>query len=352
MISFHIMGEEKAMELEPIRNATPAARVDPDALRAKLAEFEQQAVAHVRAQAPTNTTRNYQGDWRVWLKFCEVIDIPPLTFSPGLLVVFTDYLERGDPQRHVRPSAPTTIERRLSGVVATLRDNGVDVPRGGANLARDAVKRMKERHAKQHEQRGRGQARPLLVEDVVHICHHLPDTLAGHRDRAMLLVGWSIGARRSELAGLHVPDIRIEPEGLLVHVQAGKTGVNPEPNAVLYGRIPSTCPVRAWERWLAEAAITDGPAFRKVDRHGHLGAGLSGAAVGEAIERMATRSGLAFRFTGHALRSGMATSARKAGHDQQAITRQGRWAANSREVARYMRTVDVWNDNATKGIGL
>lgn len=352
-ITFHIVSQAKSGDVRIVQKCAPGAQdAEITQLRQRIAAIDAAAAHYVADGRPANTKRAYDSDWRVWNAFCEAIDVPPLTYSPGLLVAFVAYLEKGDEARGVRPAAPNTIRRRLSGAVVMLRHHGVTVPKDGSKPARDAADAVERRLAETNEKRGRGQAKALLVDDVVHICETLPDTLAGHRDRALLLVGFAIGARRDELARLQVDDLTVEDRGLLVHVRTSKTGINREPNRVPYGRQAISCPVRAWLAWLRHSGITDGPAFRRVDRHGNLGPGLSGQAVAQAIERAATHAGLAFRFTGHSLRAGMATSARRAGHDQHAISRQGRWSPTSNEVARYIREEDGWIDNALNDIGL
>lgn len=178
------------------------------------------------------------------------------------------------------------------------------------------------------------------------------ETLAGIRDRALLLLGFAIAARRSELAHLDVTDITAQDEGIVVTVRFGKTGAREV--AVGFGIDPETCPVRAVQTWLTTAALVDGPLFRPIDRHGNLGhRRMSPRACGEIIARAAAACpDLDTRFTGHSLRSGMATEARRAGHDAKTIATQGGWRPNSSELYRYMQIVDRWTDNALRGIGL
>jgi integrase len=46
--------------------------------------------------------------------------------------------------------------------------------------------------------------RPVLFADPAAMLGHVPDTAAGKRDRALLLLGFAGGFRRSELVGLDV----------------------------------------------------------------------------------------------------------------------------------------------------
>lgn len=78
--------------------------------------------------------------------------------------------------------------------------------------------------AENNVRRGRGQARAVTVPQLREICAALPDTLAGVRDRAIVLLGFALGARRSELANLDVTDVVEEEQGLIVTIRFGKTG--------------------------------------------------------------------------------------------------------------------------------
>jgi integrase len=114
---------------------------------------------------------------------------------------------------------------------------------------------------------------------------------AGCRDRALLLLGFAGALRRNELAGLDLDDVIEGTNGLTVHLRCSKTdreGVS-RIIGILCGSNPVICPVRAWRAWLEVSGITEGSAFRPVDRHGHIGATrLSGQAVALVLTRLAT----------------------------------------------------------------
>lgn len=99
----------------------------------------------------------------------------------------------------------------------------------------------------------------------------LPNTLAGLRDRAILLIAFAAALRRSELVALHVDSIERRARGILLHLgatktdQEGKGTVLPVPN----GRFLK--PVEALDAWLAAAGITEGPLFRPIDKYGNVG---------------------------------------------------------------------------------
>lgn len=327
---------------------------DPAERQRQIAALDRLAAEYVLDQRPENTKRAYADDFRVWELFTSTLGLPSLTFSPGLLVMFTAWLERGqehpDPKRRVAASAPSTIRRRLYGAVVELRQRGVDIPSGATKLAGENIKAFERRLAKDSEKRGRGKAAALTIKQIRTMCDEFGDSLADHRDRALLLVGFGIAARRSELAQLDIADIADDTNGLVVTVRYSKTGAREV--VIPHGTREATCPVRAWHTWQAAADITDGRAFRSIDRWGNLGAGMTGKYIGQAITTAGERAGLMVRFTGHSVRSGLATEARRAGHDAHAIAKQGGWSPNSTVLFGYIEIVDRWTDNALQGIGL
>ena len=72
--------------------------------------------------------------------------------------------------------------------------------------------------------------------------------------------------------------------------------------------------------------------------------------VTAAVARVAQRSGVPLRWTGHSLRSGLATESRRNGKDALVIAQQGGWAPNSKAMMGYMRRADEWDDNAAAGL--
>jgi|GEM_PF-1671342 len=321
-----------------------------DTVRERITAIDQAATQYLRAQRPANTTRSYAGDWRVWCQYCARVGVSSRDVSPGLVVGFALWLEQGDADMDRGPAAPATIRRRVYGAVAALREQGTPVPEGATAQANEAVKAYERRLAQAGERRGRGSAPAVGVRQLREMCAALPDTLAGTRDRAILLLGFALAARRAELAQLFVDDLTGDPHGLLVHIRSSKTGERTV--AVPYGQRAATCPVRAWHTWQASAGLTGGRALRSLDRHGRLGESLTAHGIGRVISTAGEQAGLLNRVTAHSLRAGLATEARRAGHDTLSIARQGGWADDSAVLFGYMHTVDRWHDNPLTDLGL
>ena len=179
----------------------------------------------------------------------------------------------------------------------------------------------------------------------------LPDDLRGLRDRALLLVGFAGGMRRSELVGLDVGDVVEEKEGLRITIRRSKTdqeGAGRE-IGIVRGRHPLTDPVAALADWLAAAGIEEGPIFREVDRGNRVGtARLSDRAVARIAKGAAERVGIdPATVSGHSLRSGLATSAAAAGAPERTIMRTTGHRSEAM-VRRYIRAGSVFTESASR----
>jgi integrase len=150
-------------------------------------------------------------------------------------------------------------------------------------------------------------------------------------------------------------DITEGTDGLTVRLRYLKTDQEGTGRTVgiPYGSNPVTCPVRAWRAWLEVSGVTDGAAFRPVDRHGHIGAtGLSAPAVALVLKRHAARAGLdPGEVAGHSLRAGLATSAASAGVPERVIAEETGHKGTAM-LRRYIREGSLFRENAASAVGL
>ena len=134
--------------------------------------------------------------------------------------------------------------------------------------------------------------------------------------------------------------------------------------AIPYGTNVETCPVRAYKAWRAVSGITTGPAFRAIDRHGHMAAdAISDKAVATIVKRTVAAGEIsggattaeayanAARFAGHSLRAGLATSAAANDAPGHAIQRQLRHKRFD-TTQGYIRGGELFKKNAAGMAGL
>ncbi len=193
----------------------------------------------------------------------------------------------------------------------------------------------------------------------------LPQDLRGLRDRAILLIGFAGGLRRSEIVSLdHGKDdtpgsggwVEVLDEGALITLQ-GKTGWREV--EISRGSSDQTCPVHALSQWLHYAKIDFGPVFTAVSRNGLKATGehLSDKHVARLIKQCVRDAGIrpelpeAERiriFSGHSLRAGLASSAEV---DERYVQKQ-LGHASAEMTRRYQRRRDRFRVNLTKAAGL
>lgn len=196
------------------------------------------------------------------------------------------------------------------------------------------------------------EAAPLLRKDLFQVLSAMGDGIKDVRDRALLLIGFAGGFRRSELVALNRADVECVRQGLVITIRRAKTdqlGAGRK-LAIAYGRTRH-CPVAALEKWLEVAGIEEGALFHRVDRHGNiLPERLSGEAVSMVVkERVAAAEIEPSNYTGHSLRAGFATSAAQAGVPTHKIRAQTGHASDAM-LARYIRDGSLFTENATDAL--
>jgi integrase len=105
--------------------------------------------------------------------------------------------------------------------------------------------------------------------------------------------------------------------------------------------------------WLEVSGITEGAAFRPVDRHGHSApTRLSAPSVALVLKRLAAQAGIdPAEVAGHSLRAGLATSAAAAGVPERVIADQTGHKGTAM-LRRYIREGSLFRENVAGAVGL
>ncbi|NEB06431.1 integrase, partial [Streptomyces sp. SID13726] len=212
---------------------------------------------------PTNTVEGYAADWKQWTQFCALLELPVTAITPGSLTAFVEWLWWQPGWKEGTYTAPSTIDRRLSGVVVTGRvEHGLLLAKTVATRARRVLQAKVREMEKTGEVRGRGPAPAFTVPQLRAAVAAAPDNLLGLRNRAIGTLAFALMAREHEIAYLRLRDLVDHENGLLADVRVSKT--KPRKVKVPQGSRPSTCPVRTWRAWRNAAGLTDpdGFAFR------------------------------------------------------------------------------------------
>ncbi|MCC4299580.1 site-specific integrase [Aurantimonas coralicida] len=243
---------------------------------------------------------------------------------------------------HADLLAPATLTRRLASLAKAHALKRMASPTTDP-LVKATLRGIRRRHGIAQRQ-----ARSLLRDDLFAVLAVMGERPKDVRDRALLLIGFAGGFRRSELIGLDVADVDTVRQGLVITLRRSKTdqvGAGRK-IGVPHGRT-QWCPVTTLEGWLSAARIEEGPIFRGVSRHGRVNdRRLSGEAVTIILkERMAAAGLDPDGYSGHSLRAGFATSAAQAGASSWKIRQQTGHASDAM-LSRYIRDGELFNGNS------
>lgn len=262
------------------------------------------ATAYAAAEKSEATRRAYRADMKAFVAWCEGVGRRAL---PADAETCAAYLA------HCADSGlkVSTIQRRAAAISYAHRLAGEATPLGleAVRAVMRGVRRVKGVAAEAKA--------PLTAELIGKVVRKLPDTLAGKRDRALIVLGFAAALRRSELVSLNIQDVRRTAEGVFLHISRSKTDQDGQGADIAVPSGGKLKPVEALDAWMSAAGIVAGPIFREVDRHGRVGAqALTGRALADVIKRAAEQAKLdPMQFSGHSLRAGFVTSALANGAD-------------------------------------
>ncbi|MFO0840898.1 MAG: site-specific integrase [Gemmataceae bacterium] len=325
------------------RQAAPVAPTPKGAQHhaSRLEEIGSEATRYLEQSKAENTRRAYRADWADFVTWCDKYRRSSMPAAPDTVAYYL-----ADRSQTLKVS---TLERRLATIAEAHRAASVESPTKSAQV--------KFVWAGIRREKGTAEAhmKPVLTKHVRAMVNHLPDSLLGVRDRALILLGFAGAMRRSELVGLDVTDLAIADEGLVINVRKSKTdqlGAGRK-IGVPFGEHPETCPVKAVQAWLDESGIDEGPLFRSVNRHGHMMATrLSDQAVADVVKRSLLAAGKSARkYAGHSLRAGLITQAAMAGVSERAIQEQSGHRSLT-VMRRYIRDGSLFRENAAAKVGL
>lgn len=338
-------------QLSGFEDGSDAALQNPE-----LARLAGSARGYAKAKDSANTARAYASDWKQFERWCRRQGFDARIPDPRVVGLFIAASADG---ASIVKAAVSTIERRLAAITTTYRSAGTPLPRQDRHIV-DVMAGIRRTHGRPPRQK-----EALFAEDILAMAAMLEQNLRGWRDRAILLIGFAGGLRRSEITGLDCGPrqsddsrgwIEILDGGVVLTID-GKTGWRTV--EIARGSSDRTCPVQALETWLKLGRIVDGPVFRPmtIANGGVQSQRLSDRHVARLVQKLALAAGVrgdltegerALAFAGHSLRAGLASSAQV---DEAHIQRQ-LGHASAEMTRRYQRRRDRFRVNLTKASGL
>jgi site-specific recombinase XerD len=296
-----------------------------------IKELEEETLNNLRNSKANNTLRAYKADYKDFSLFCSKNNFQSIPTQPKIIALYLTHLSK--------TSKYSTLKRRLASISALHKMKGhyIDTkhPIIMDNLM--GIKRVNGSNQKSKK--------PILINDLkslVQAIHHsLEKDLRKKRDKAIVLIGFSGGFRRSELVSIDYEDLEFVVEGVKIFVKRSKTDQSGEgmTKAIPYFENEDFCPVIALKSWIELSQIKKDKIFK-----------ISDKGVALIIKKYANLAGLdSQKYAGHSLRSGFATSTAESGAEERNIMAMT-GHKSSEMVRRYIKDANLFKNNALNKI--
>ena len=293
--------------------------------------LELETLKNLKNSKATNTLRAYKSDFKDFSVFCAKNGLNSMPTEPKILSLYLTHLSA--------TSKFSTLKRRIASisVIHKLKGHYLDTKHPVIMENLHGIKRAK--GSKQKTKK------PILISDLKLIINAIDKINQSEkkkiRDKALLLIGFSGGFRRSELVNLDYEDIEFVNEGIKIFIKKSKTDQSAEGmiKAIPYFENKLFCPVRNLKNWIDYSETISGKIFK-----------ISDKSVALIIKKYALLSGLdANRYGGHSLRSGFATSAAESGAEERNIMAMT-GHKTTQMVRRYIHEANLFKNNALNKI--
>jgi site-specific recombinase XerD len=316
----------------------PPAVIDRPHLPSTLRAALETAADLARNSRAPSTRAAYASDWRIFSAWCAAHGLCSMPASPATVAAFlADQVKAG--------MKPSTLGRRLAALKHAHKAAGEDSPTDDERV----------KAVLNGARRTLGVAPRKLAaatsEKTIGMATLVRPGLAGLRDRAILLLAFSLAARRAELVALDVEDLEECPEGLRVRIRKSKTDQEGVGATVAVCRGSIADPVAAVLDYIKAAGITSGPVFRRIRRGNHItDQRLAGQTICRLVKDHAAKLGLdPKQYGAHSMRAGFLTSAAAKGANLFKMMDISRHKSVG-TLKGYVRSADAFRDHAGAGL--
>ena len=292
--------------------------------------LELETLKNLKSSKALNTLRAYKADYKDFASFCIKHGFKSMPSDPKVISLYLTHLSQN--------SKFSTLKRRLASISVIHRLSGhyIDVKHPVISENLMGIKRVKGSYQKAKK--------PILINDlklIVNVIDKDKNEERKIRNRALILVGFAGGFRRSELVAILFEDIDFVPEGVKIFIKRSKTDQSGEgmTKGIPYFLNSEYCPVISLKNWLQKSEIKSGKIFNMSDK-----------SVALTIKKYTAIAGLdSNKYSGHSLRSGFATSAAESGAEERSIMAMT-GHKTSQMVRRYIQEANLFKNNALKKI--
>ena len=292
--------------------------------------LELETLKNLKSSKAANTLRAYKADFRDFTLFCQQNGLNSMPSEPKIITLYLTHLSKS--------SKFSTLKRRLASISVIHKLNGhyLDTkhPIITENLL--GIRRVKGTYQKAKK--------PILINDlklIVNAINQDNNPKKKIEKKALLLVGFAGGFRRSELVSVEYQDMEFVNEGVKIFVKRSKTDQSGEgmTKGIPYFSNPEYCPVVSLKNWMKESGIKSGKVFDMSDKN-----------VALIIKKYTALAGLdKNKYSGHSLRSGFATSTAELGAEERSIMAMT-GPKTTQMVRRYIKEANLFKNNALNKI--
>jgi len=289
--------------------------------------LEIETLKNLQNSKANNTLRAYQSDFRDFSTFCSRNGFSSIPTQPKIVALYITNLSKS--------SKFSTLKRRIASisVIHKLKGHYLDTKHPIIMENLHGIKRTLGTRQKAKK--------PILINDLKLIIEVIDEKKL--RDKALILIGFAGGFRRSELVNINIDDIEFVNEGVKILIKRSKTDQSGEGSikAIPYFDNRKFCPVIALKNYMDSK-------FDK--KNGGRIFEISDKSVALIIKKYAKKAGLdSSKYAGHSLRSGFATTAAEFGAEERNIMAMT-GHKTTQMVRRYIQEANLFKNNALNKI--
>jgi len=296
-----------------------------------IKSLELETIKNLRNSKSANTLRAYQSDYNDFSLFCSKNGFRAMPTEPKILALYITHLSSY--------SKYSTLKRRLASISILHKTKGHYIDTKHPIIIENL---MGIKRTNGSNQKGK---KPLIISDLKLLIEAIHQSKEKDnrkiRDKALVLIGFSGGFRRSELVDIEYEDIEFVLEGVKIFVKRSKTDQSGEgmTKAIPYFDNEDFCPVKSLKNWIEITDLKNGKIFNISDKN-----------VALIIKKYANYAGLdSHRYAGHSLRSGFATSTAESGAEERNIMAMT-GHKSTEMVRRYIKEANLFKNNALNKI--
>ena len=289
--------------------------------------LEIETLKNLKNSKANNTLRAYQSDFRDFSAFCAKNGLSSMPTQPKIIALYITHLSKS--------SKFSTLKRRIASisVLHKLKGHYLDTKHPIIMENLHGIKRTLGSRQKSKK--------PILINELKLIIKAIDEEKS--RDKALILIGFAGGFRRSELVDIDYEDVEFVIEGVKILIKRSKTDQSGEGSvkAIPYFENKEFCPVIALKDYINKKFATkkEGKVFE-----------ISDKSVALILKKYAKKAGLdSSRYAGHSLRSGFATTAAEFGAEERNIMAMT-GHKTTQMVRRYIQEANLFKNNALNKI--